>query len=578
MELFKQLKWYFIQEWKRYTGAFIILSMVTFLQLMPSKMIGATIDLILNNQASTQQVLQKILKIIFTSTTVYILRNCWRILLFGASYNLASQLREKFCSALLKKNTIFYSKYKNGDLISRATNDIDRVVFASGEGILTIIDSLCLGCSMFTMMCVQTNWKLTCFALSPMPIMAFIIKKYGNHLYINFQKSQKSFSLLNNQAQDSLTNIHMIKNFGLEKKEIKKFSMMAISTGKKDFQVSKIDSKFDPIIHIFIALSNLFAILGGSFLIAKKQLTFGQLTSFILYLGSMIWPILAFAWMFNILERGNVSWKRIKKIIKKNRRNDSCYKKIKTNKKNYLKINIKKFSYPERTNKALKRIKLLIFKKTNLGICGPTGSGKTTLIRLIQRHFVISSGYIKYRGCNIKKICIKKWYSKISMVDQIPFLFSDSILNNIAFKDPNANLKQIKKAAKLACIHHEIKKLPQGYHTQIGGKKGIKLSGGQKQRITIARAFLTPSKIFILDDPLSSVDHETEHKIITNIRQYSKTNKITMIIVTHRLSILEKFKNIVVFKKGKILQQGSHKKLLSENNWYHEMYNYQKFK
>ncbi|VFP78285.1 Multidrug resistance-like ATP-binding protein MdlA [Buchnera aphidicola (Cinara cuneomaculata)] len=577
MELFKELKWYFIQEWKRYTGALILLSIMTILQLLPSKIIGNTIDLILNYHSSNQDIILKILQVVLISIVVYTLRYFWRILLFGASNQLTSQLREKFCSALLQQDALFYSKYRNGDLISRATNDIDRIVFAAGEGILTIIDSFVVGCSVIVMMCIQTNWKLSFFSLIPMPVMAIMIKRYGKLLYINFQQSQKYFSFLNNQAQDSLSNIHMIRNFGLEETEIKKFSTVAHNVGKQDFQVSKLDAQLDPIIHISVALSNLFAILGGSFLITKNQLTFGQLTSFILYLGSMIWPILAFAWMFNILERGNVSWKRIKKIISYNKQQNIQSNIFNINLLQNLTINIKNFSFPDRKNNSLYNIKLYIPHCTTLGICGPTGSGKTTLIRLIQQHFILSKGYIRYHNYNIKDISLKNWRKIISVVSQTPFLFSDSIFNNIAFGKNNASIQEVKYAAKLACVHDDIKKLPHGYYTQIG-EKGIKLSGGQKQRITIARAFLAPSKIFILDDPLSSVDHDTEYKIIKNIHKYTQKNKLTTIVSTHRLSILEQFDNIIVLKNGTILHEGSHKKLLSTKNWYSKMYNYQKFK
>ncbi|VFP86113.1 Multidrug resistance-like ATP-binding protein MdlA [Buchnera aphidicola (Cinara pseudotaxifoliae)] len=577
MELLKELKWFFFQEWKKYIGTFLILTIITLLQLLPSKITGSTIDLILNHQSSTSQILLNISKIISISIIIYILKYFWRILLFSASNQLTSQLRIKFCSSLLKQDATFYSKHRIGDLISRATSDIDRIVFSTGEGILTIVDSVISGCSIIVMMCAQTNWKLSLFALIPMPIMAVMMQRYGKLLYKNFQKSQKYFSFLNNQTQDSLSNIHMIRNFGLEKLETKKFSSLAFKVGQKNLQVSKIDAQFDPIIHLSIALSNLFAILGGSFLITQKQLTFGQLTSFILYLGSMIWPILAFAWMFNILERSKVSWQRIKKIINYTNKKNTPIGSININDPLNLYINIKKFSFPFRKNNSLYNIKFIISNNTTLGICGPTGSGKTTLIRLIQKHFFISKGQIKCCQHDINHIKLKQWRSIVSVVNQTPFLFSTNVLNNIAFGKPDATFQEIKHVAKLACIHEDIKKLPQGYYTQIG-EKGIKLSGGQKQRITIARAFLISSKIFILDDPLSAVDHDTEKKIIKNIHKYTKKNNITTIVVTHRLSILEKFNNIIVLKNGTVLQQGSHAQLLLQKNWYSRMYNYQKFK
>ncbi|WP_343126467.1 ABC transporter transmembrane domain-containing protein [Buchnera aphidicola] len=574
MQLFQQLKWYFKKEWKRYLGALLLLILVTILQLLPSSIIGKIIDNIYHKNINTKFTLLWMFTVIGISGLIYILRYFWRILLFGASYALATELRIKFCQSLIKKNAKFYNKTNNGDLMARATNDIDKVVFAAGEGVLTLIDSFVLGFSVFSTMCIQINYKLSFASLLPLPIMAIIVKIFGKKIHFYFQKSQKSFSKLTSYTQDCLSNIRMIRGFGLEKKELKKFTILLSKNSLKNLNVTKIDAQFDPIIYLSIAASNLIAILGGSFLISQGKMTFGQLTSFLLYLGTMIWPMLAFAWLFNIIERGSVSWERIQKILIKKNLKKITLKKIKFKKNHILKIYIKKFHYPNSKNCILKNIKINLLPGKILGICGPTGAGKTTLIKIIQGTYKNHKQKILYGIYNIHKISKKNWKKNISIVEQSPFLFSDTILNNISFGNPNASISEIKNVAKLAKIHHEIKNFSEGYNTQIG-ESGITLSGGQKQRICIARALLMKPNILILDDPLSAVDNETEQKILKNIYQ-QKFKTQTIILISHKLSILKKSDNIIVLKKGKIIQKGTHKELLNKKNWYQKMYHYQK--
>ncbi|MDE5285306.1 MAG: ABC transporter transmembrane domain-containing protein, partial [Buchnera aphidicola] len=323
MQLFNQLKWYFKREWKRYLSAIILLIIIAILQLIPPKIIGALIDFITKKNIHNNQILPWICVIILISITVYFLRYLWRILLFGAAYKLAIELRVKFYSYLSKQKPTFFLQNKIGDLIARATNDVDRVVFAAGEGVVTLVDSLVMSILVITIMIHQISFILTIISLIPMPIMAFLIKKYGNQLHKTFSKSQNAFSLLNNTTQETLINIRIIKSFGLEKKIFKKFYTSVDYAGKKNMEVAKIDARFDPVIYIAVAFSNLFAVVGGSFLVWHKTITIGQLTSFIMYLGLMIWPMLALAWMLNIVERGSAAWNRISAIIqtKKNIKN-----------------------------------------------------------------------------------------------------------------------------------------------------------------------------------------------------------------------------------------------------------------
>jgi len=572
VKLFNQLRWFFLREWKRYLGAILLLIIIAILQLLPPKIVGILIDLIIKKNMHGLQILPWISIIFIVAIIVYMLRYLWRVLLFGASYQLATELRVKFYSYLSQQSQKFFLKNRTGDLIARATNDVDRVVFAAGEGVLTLVDSLIMGCSVLIVMSTQISFLLTAISLIPMPIMAILIKKYGKELHETFRNAQIAFSSLNNHTQEILTSIRMIRSFGLEKNQSNKFDLITTNTGKKNMEVAKIDACFDPVIYLSVAFSNLLAITSGGYLVWNNQITIGQLTSFIMYLGLMIWPMLALAWMFNIVERGSAAWDRIYSIINKELYIKDGNKMIPSS-PGILTVNIDKFYYPNNQIPSLKNINFLLKPGKTLGICGPTGSGKSTLLKLIQRQFGFNKEEILYHSLSLLDIKIDDWRSRIAVVNQTSFLFSESIANNISLGKTNASQKEIEEVAKLADVHKDILCLPKQYETQVG-ERGVMLSGGQKQRICIARALLLNAEILILDDALSSVDAQTENNILKNINKWKKKGH-SLIITAHRLSALINSDEIIVIKNGMILQRGDHFKLVQENNWYKYMYYYQ---
>ncbi|XBC37574.1 MAG: ABC transporter transmembrane domain-containing protein [Buchnera aphidicola (Meitanaphis microgallis)] len=553
MNLFKQLGWYFIREWKRYLIAIFLLIFISILQLFPPKLVGFLIDSIIKEKINnTRTLLYWIAIILFIAIVVYILRYMWRIFLFGAAYKLAIELRIKIYDYISKENQEFYLKYKTGDLMTRITNDVDKVVFAAGEGVLTLIDSLVMGLSVLITMIIQINWKLTIFSLLPMPIMAIMINKIGKKIYHSFQKSQIAFSYLSNHTQESLNSIHLIKSFGLEEYQIKKFCKILTCLGNKNTKVAKNDAMFDPIIHLSISLSNLLAIIIGGWLFWNKTISIGQLTSFIMYLGLMIWPMLALAWMFNIVERGSAAWNRIQSILTKNTLKEKKYKKIPMCFKK-LHINIKSFYYSKCKIKTLKNITFSLYPGQIIGIYGPTGSGKSTLLKLIQQQFLVSNGKILYNSIPISHFKLQEWRTIVSIVDQTTCLFSDTIYNNIAIGKMNSSQKEIKKVIYFAHLHHDIINFPHGYNTQVG-EKGIMLSGGQKQRISIARALLKQSKILIFDNALSAIDGNTASKILNNLNILKKQKRI-IIICTHKLPSSINFDQIIALNNGTITKK-----------------------
>ncbi|PNO78336.1 multidrug ABC transporter permease/ATP-binding protein [Citrobacter koseri] len=571
MRLFAQLSWYFRREWRRYLGAVALLIIIAVLQLIPPKVVGIVVDGVTAQHFTTGQVLMWVGTMAMIAVIVYLLRYVWRVLLFGASYQLAVELREDYYRQLSRQHPEFYLRHRTGDLMARATNDVDRVVFAAGEGVLTLVDSLVMGCAVLIVMSTQLSWQLTLFALLPMPIMALMIKRYGDRLHNRFKLAQAAFSSLNDRTQESLTSIRMIKAFGLEDRQSSLFAADAEDTGKKNMRVARIDARFDPTIYIAIGMANLLAIGGGSWMVVHGTLTLGELTSFMMYLGLMIWPMLALAWMFNIVERGSAAYSRIRAMLAEAPVVNDGTETVPEG-RGALRVSIREFSYPQTAHPALENVQFQLEPGQMLGICGPTGAGKSTLLSLIQRHFDITQGDIRFHDIPLTRLQLDSWRSRLAVVSQTPFLFSDTVGNNIALGRPNATQEEIEQVARLASVHEDILRLPQGYDTEVG-ERGVMLSGGQKQRISIARALLLNAEILILDDALSAVDGRTEHQILHNLRQWGEGR--TVIISAHRLSALTEANEIIVMQHGHIAQRGDHDELVLQTGWYRDMYRYQ---
>lgn len=571
MRLFAQLSWYFRREWRRYLGAIALLIVIAILQLVPPKVVGIVVDGVTKQHYTAEKVWMWIGLLVVIAVMVYLLRYVWRVLLFGASYQLAVELREDFYRQLSRQHPAFYLRHRTGDLIARATNDVDRVVFAAGEGVLTLVDSLVMGCAVLIVMSTQISWQLTLLALLPMPLMALAIKRNGDALHERFRVAQAAFSSLNDRTQESLTSIRMIKAFGLEDRQSALFAADAADTGAKNMRVARIDARFDPTIYIAIGTANLLAIGGGSWMVIQGSLTLGQLTSFVMYLGLMIWPMLALAWMFNIVERGSAAYARIRTMLEEAPVvNDGSEPTPEG--RGALSVAVREFIYPQANKASLEKVNFTLQPGQMLGICGPTGSGKSTILALIQRHFDVTEGDIRFHDVPLTRLQLDSWRARLAVVNQTPFLFSDTVASNIALGKPDATQEQIEHVARLASVHEDILRLPQGYNTEVG-ERGVMLSGGQKQRISIARALLLEAEILILDDALSAVDGRTEHQILHNLRQWGEGR--TVIISAHHLSALTEASEILVMQHGHIAQRGRHEALAAQPGWYRDMYRYQ---
>jgi ATP-binding cassette, subfamily B, multidrug efflux pump len=569
MSIFKDLMWFFKQEKKAYVTGILLLMLVALLELVPPKVIGIVIDHI-KDATLTIEILGKwILILLAVAVTLYILRYVWRILIFGSSVKLARQLRNELYTHFTKMSPAFYQRKRIGDLMAHATNDLQAIQQTAGAGVLTLVDSLTLGSFVLAAMALTISWKLTLISLIPMPFMAIATKHYGTLLHKRFLKAQEAFSSLNDKVQESISGIKVIKTFGYERDDIESFRKQSDEVVRENMAVARIDALFDPTISLIVGLSFFLAVVFGSQMVLDGELTLGQLVSFTTYLGILIWPMLAFGWLFNIVERGRASYDRIRSLLAEKEDITEKTDAIQTPPIGNITYDLREFTYPNETTPVLKNIHFTLKRGETLGIVGKTGAGKTTLLKLLIREFDQYNGKIMFGGHEISEYSLQALRSSIGYVPQDHFLFSATVKENIAFACPNASDEDIIKAAEIANVHEDICQFTDGYET-IVGERGVSLSGGQKQRISIARALLMNPEVLILDDSLSAVDAKTEERILTALRE-NRAGKTT-IITSHRLSAIQHADLIIVVENGEIVQKGTHDQLVNEKGWYREMY------
>ncbi|TKH19472.1 ATP-binding cassette domain-containing protein [Bacillus wiedmannii] len=569
MKVFINLAWFFKQEKRAYIIGIIMLFGVALLELVAPKVLGIVVDEINNGTLTSEKLLKWVILLVIVGITMYILRYLWRIMIFGSSLKLARQLRKNLYEHFTKMSPSFYQSRRTGDLMAHATNDIQAIQQTAGSGVLTLVDSLAVGGCVLVAMGFTISWKLTLLSLIPMPIVAISTNYYGTLLHKRFHKAQQSFSEINDKVQESMSGMKVIRSLGQEKEDLQAFRKKSEDVVHKNMLVARIDSLFDPTISLIVGFSFLIAVCYGSVLVVRGELTVGDLVTFTTYLGTLVWPMLAFGWLFNIMERGRASYDRVEKILSQKsdvvNREDAVHKVASGD----VTFAVDSFSYKKNELLQLIDVHFDLKKGETLGVVGRTGAGKTTLLKCLIREYDHFSGELKVGERDIRDVTLYGVRSAISYVPQDHFLFSASIGENIAFGKADATYNEITRAAEIACIHDDILQFSEGYETVVG-ERGVSLSGGQKQRISIARALLTNAEILILDDCLSAVDAKTEETILNALKR-ERAGKTT-IITAHRLSAIQHANLILVVDEGRIVQRGTHEQLMEEKGWYKEMY------
>lgn len=487
-----------------------------------------------------------------------------------ASRKIEYDLRNDFYQHVQGLHYLYFRDKKVGDIMAYATNDIPAVRNFLGPGIMysveTGIEFVVILIIMFSM-----NLKLTLITLIPLPLISLLVYKVGKIVHERYEDIQEHFGVITTAAQENISGIRVIKAYVREDYEIEKFRKLNFEYLVKNMNLIKIQSLTYPLMILITGISIILVVWYGGYQVIKGTMTLGQITSFLIYLGYLIWPMIAFGWIVNLTQKASASMDRLLEVmrvepqIKDTSETDYSIKDI----KGEIIFRDVWFKYPDSENYVLKGINLKIGQGQTLGIVGYTGSGKTTLVNLIPRLFDPDKGEVLIDGINVKKIPLKVLRENIGYVQQEVFLFSDTVKNNIKFGVDGVSEDKIIEVSKLAHIYDEVMDFPEKFDT-IVGERGITLSGGQRQRLGLARALIKDPKILILDDSFSSVDAYTEEMILKNLREFRKGR--TTIIISHRITAVKDADFIIVLDDGEIVEQGTHEELLNLGGVYADLY------
>jgi len=571
-DVLSKLSWFFKQYWKQYTVAIVLLIIASVLEVIPPYLLGNIIDILTAGTMTTAILTKYILIFIGIIVGGYVLNFVWQFRLFEGAINLEKILRRNLMQHFLRMTPTFYEKNRTGDLMARATNDLNAVSLTAGFGIMTLIDStIYMGCIIFAMG-FMISWKLTFFAMLPVPIMAILIQYLGKIVHERYMKAQDAFGELNDSVLESVAGVRVVRAYVQEKKDEAAFAEMSEIVYEKNMHTTKINALFGPITKVGTGISYVVALGYGAHLVSTEAMSLGQLVTFTVYLGLAVWPIFAIGELINVMQQGNASLDRVQETLRYEADVQNIATPQTVTAPHAIGFENLTFQYPMSQVKNLQQISLSLKKGQTLGIVGKTGSGKTTFLRQLLREYPIEAGQLSIDGIDITSQTKEQLLDWIGYVPQDHVLFSRTIRENILFGKEDATEEELKQAIYAAYFEKDLAHLPMGLETLVG-EKGVSLSGGQKQRVSIARALIKDPEILILDDSLSAVDAKTEAKIIENIQRERQDR--TTIITTHRLSGIQHANMIIVLDEGQIVEQGTHEQLLSQQGWYKEQFDRQ---
>ncbi|WFR86469.1 ABC transporter transmembrane domain-containing protein [Streptococcus sp. D7B5] len=567
MSIIQKLWWFFKLEKRRYLVGIVALILVSVLNLIPPMVMGRVIDAITSGQLTHQDLLLNLFYLLLAAFGMYYLRYVWRMYILGTSYRLGQIIRSRLFEHFTKMSPAFYQTYRTGDLMAHATNDINALTRLAGGGVMSAVDASITALVTLMTMLFSISWQMTLVAILPLPFMAYATSRLGRKTHKAFGESQAAFSELNNKVQESVSGIKVTKSFGYQSDELASFQEVNELTFQKNLQTMKYDSLFDPMVFLFVGSSYVLTLLVGSLMVQEGQITVGNLVTFISYLDMLVWPLMAIGFLFNITQRGKVSYQRIEDLLSQESpiKDPECP--LDSIENGRLEYAIDSFAFEN--EETLTDVHFSLEKGQTLGLVGQTGSGKTSLINLLLREYDVDKGAIYLNGHDIRDYRLTDLRSLMGYIPQDQFLFATSILDNIRFGNPNFLLSAVEEATKLAQVYQDIVDMPQGFDTVIG-EKGVSLSGGQKQRLAMSRAMILDPDILILDDSLSAVDAKTEYAIIDNLKETRKDK--TTIITAHRLSAVVHADLILVLQNGQIIERGTHEDLLALDGWYAQTY------
>ena len=558
---------------KKYGPAYLLglitLLMVDYVELFVPKLIGEATDGLAAHLLDARGVLIIAGKIVLCGLAVMFGRFWWRRFIFGSARKIERALRDQMFEHLETLPLRYFNTHKTGDLMAYFTNDLEAVRMAIGPAVVTSFDATVLTLLVLYRMMTYVSVKLTLFAMIPMVAIALFGYFFGEVFERRYAKMQKAFAELSDYAQESISGERVVKAFVQEKKQYAAFREVNEKKRRATMRVVRLDAAFGPILHFLVGLTYVVAILVGGYFTIVGDMTLGRFVAFNVYIGSMVWPMLAMGESVTIISQGIAGLDRLHEIL------DETSDITDPEDPDDLdelhgRISIKNmsFAYRDDVPEALYDINLEVAPGETLAVMGRTGSGKSTLVNLLCRMYDVSSGEIDFDGHDVRKIPLSVLRRGIAYVPQDNFLFSDTLAGNISFGKADATEEEIIAASQAAELHGDVLDFPEGYDTVVG-ERGVTLSGGQKQRGSIARALLKDSPILILDDSLSAVDTDTEETILSNLKKI-RAGKTT-IIIAHRVSTVQNADNVLVLEDGRIAQYGSYAELAETPGIFRDM-------
>ncbi|MBL0427083.1 ABC transporter transmembrane domain-containing protein [Ramlibacter alkalitolerans] len=571
MSLYRLVGRFVLRHRAAYAASAVMLVGIALLIVWIPRQIGHVVDGLVAGQLPRPVLLRELAWLLAAGAAVYFLRVGWRLRLYAAAYRIGVELRERLYTRLSLQGAAFYQDHRTGNLMALATNDIDAVEMAAGEALLAGFDGSLTLVLVVGMMSLGVDWRLAAFAILPFPLMAFGFWRISRHVHAASRQSLERFGALNDHVQETLAGVRTLRALGLQARSEAQFTALAGGAAAASLDAQRWEAAYEPAVGCTFAAATAMVLGAGTWLVWHGQLTVGQLTSFSMYLGQLIWPMFAAGWVLSLLERGKAAWSRLQPVLDAPASVDDRGS-VAAVRAGPIAVRDVHFAYAAGARPALAGVTLALQPGRTLGLVGPTGAGKTTLLKLLLRQHAPERGELRWNDVPLQAYTLQALRAGIAWVPQEPFLFSASVAENIALARPGATRAEVEQAARLAAVHDDIQRLPRGYDTPVG-ERGVTLSGGQRQRVAIARALLADAPLLLLDDALSAVDTETEARILAHLRA-ARVGR-TVIIVSHRLSAVLDADDVAVLREGHLVEQGRHAELVAGHGWYARQWRYQ---